>query len=95
MKHALVLLVATAALAVPASSFAQADGYNNVAGTTGGGNPSATAPAVAGAETQSATVSADSGGESLPFTGLEVGVILAVGAVLLVSGLMLRRTRTE
>ncbi len=73
------------------SAFAQTptgDAYGGLAGISqgpagGNGGEQATSPA--------ATTAADTSGE-LPFTGLELGVFAIVGAGLLGTGLVLRRT---
>jgi len=70
------------ALAVPPAASAQgscnANGYSNVAGI----QPNGTNPAC--------TVTTTSSG-SLPFTGLDLGIVLGAGVLLLGSGLVLRR----
>jgi hypothetical protein len=93
----LVAVLATMAivLALSAPAFAQStlNGYGGQAGKTqsqvqgalqngGGGN----APA-----SQSKTVSASKSSKSLPFTGLELGLMLAVGGSLIAVGVGLRR----
>jgi hypothetical protein len=87
MKRLTLIALIITCFAVPAAANAQ-NGYTNVAGTTesggGGGTP----------QTQ-AVATTDSGGESLPFTGLELSLMLGAGVLLLGTGLVLRRVRTQ
>lgn len=73
-------------LAVPTTASAQgscnANGYSNVAGIQSNGNGNGTNPAC--------TVTTASTG-NLPFTGLDLGIVLGAGILLVGSGLLLRR----
>jgi hypothetical protein len=92
----------TFALVAPASAVAQSptEGYNQVAGVEGGGGDGAPASApgtVGGSESAPASAvggDAQAGSESLPVTGLELGVIAAAGLLLLGAGLVMRRAGT-
>ena len=81
---ALAIVVATAGTA-----FAQDNGYENggegLAGTLQGGGDQG----VAGQTTTAAPATGDGG--ALPFTGLDVALILGVGGVLVAAGLVTRR----
>lgn len=103
-----IAVIAVAAISVPAAALAAdptADQYGSQlqtlsAGTSGtqtpgGGAPSSTgtSPATPAAGAPSATDS--SGGGSLPFTGLDIGLLAAVAAGLAVAGFMLRRQARE
>lgn len=91
MRKFVLIAMMVVALAVPASAFAS-NGYTNVAGVNqGGGNsgsPSGAPAAVASTGEPSST-------GVLPFTGLELGLMLGAGVVLLGTGVALRRTRTS
>jgi len=85
-------MMIVAAFAAPATANA-ADGYTNIAGVTqegssGGSGGSAPAEFVPVASTGSSSSSG-----TLPFTGMELGLVFAVGIGLLGAGLMLRRSR--
>jgi hypothetical protein len=91
----LISLIAALALmaAFATSSFAQssADGYSDsagqiqtqVAGGGGGGTPPA--------GTSTVTPVSDSGGGTLPFTGLDVALLVGAGAALVAVGFGMRR----
>jgi len=84
-KMKVALLLAVCVMVISASpAFAQSglQGYQN------GGED--VAGALQGGGDQAGTVSADSGG-SLPFTGLDIALILGVGAGLVAIGLGARR----
>lgn len=102
-----VAMVAVAMLALPLAASAQtvdptSQQYNSTlqtlstgsAGNTPGGGPSPTnnagSPPAAGAP--SAT---SAGGSSLPFTGLDVGLLAVVAGGLVLAGFMLRRQARE
>jgi hypothetical protein len=78
-----------AALAVPSTAFAS-NGYTNVAGVNdqGGDGTSGTPAAVASTGEPSST-------GLLPFTGLELALMLGAGVVLLGTGVALRRSRAQ
>jgi len=98
MKKTFVISI-IAALALMASlattAFAQssADGYSDsggqiqtqVAGGGGGGNPPAGTPAT------TVTPVSDSSGSTLPFTGLDVALLVGAGGLLVVAGFGMRR----
>lgn len=102
-RTAIAAIVACFVLAVPAGALAATnpteDAYDGIAGQQQGGNqgvPSAGNPEnvnVAAAEEQGS--SGESNGESssgtLPFTGLEIGLIAIVGTGLLGGGILLYR----
>jgi hypothetical protein len=75
----LAVLVLSAALAGPAYAQSSKDGYNDEAAViqseSGGNNDN----------------NGESKGSSLPFTGLDVGLIAASGALLLAAGVGMRR----
>ncbi len=90
MKKLPLILMIAAVLALPATAVA-ADGYTKVPGVaqesapdSGSGSPAAVASA--GSPTDTGV---------LPFTGLELGLMLGAGIVLLGTGVALRRTRTH
>ncbi len=89
MKKFVSIVMVIAAFAVPATAVAATDGYTDVAGVAGssGGPTSSTPEAVASSGSSDLGV--------LPFTGLELSIMLGVGIVLLGTGLVLRRARTE
>ncbi len=78
MRKLILIVTLVAALAVPSTAFAQdsGDGYSNVAGITSGNGPSSTVTTT---------------NSSLPFTGLDLGIVLGAGVLLLGAGLVLRR----
>lgn len=82
MRKLTLLVMLLVALAVPPAASAQgscnANGYSNVAGI----QPNGTNPAC--------TVTTASSG-NLPFTGLDLGIVLGAGVLLLGAGLVLRR----
>ena len=92
MRHNIkkFILLAVIALAMTASpAFAQDDGYRSGGEDIAGALQGAGGGGGAGDEA-GATVSGDTGG-SLPFTGLDVALILGVGGVLVAVGLGTRR----
>ncbi len=97
-KRLLILAaVVTAALALmSASAFAQTptgDAYGGLAGISQG--PAGGEGDSAGVSAGTTATAADTGDE-LPFTGLELGVFAIIGAGLVGTGLVLRRTiRTQ
>lgn len=85
----LTVLVLTLVVATSAAAQPSVDGYENDAGqiqaqVQGGGDDDGTAPPPVSATT-------DTGGASLPFTGLDVALLLGAGGVLVVAGLGMRR----
>jgi hypothetical protein len=85
-----LILLAVCVMALTASpAFAQTAGYvtggEDVAGGLQGGGGGG------GGEEAAGTVPAEAGGGSLPFTGLDVALILGVGGVLVAVGLGTRR----
>jgi hypothetical protein len=86
MKSLVIICLLVGALALPATAVAQSslNGYSNIAGVSTGGN----SPTSGNAPT---TVVKSSSSGSLPFTGLEVGLVAGGGALLLGAGLALRR----
>lgn len=94
LKTATILAVICAVLAVPGTALATSptqDAYSGVAGVQQSSNQPVDAAAVEVGPVSTEEV--ESSGATLPFTGLEVGVIALVGAVLLGGGvLMYRRT---
>ena len=93
MKIGLVMAMACLLLAVPGAALAQsptADGYSGIAGQqeNGGNSPGTTVDAV---DAESQPADAMAAGSTLPFTGLEVGLIALAGVCLLGGGLVLYR----
>lgn len=77
------------------SVLGQTEGNSNDNGNGGGGggggdNPTNAQGATAGDDTRSADGPGSSGG-SLPFTGLDLGLVLAAGASLMLMGVGMRR----
>lgn len=91
INKVLIAALAVAMLVPTATAFAQSsnEGYggpnNVVSGVGNSGGPSSPTPA---AETSPVETSEAA---SLPFTGADLGVLLAAGAILLALGLGLRR----
>jgi hypothetical protein len=97
MKKMVLMALLILSLAVPATSFAQTaeEGYSGVAGVeetsgngSGGGDP-------AGQPASAQVAGTDQAGGSLPFTGLDVGIVAGAGLLLLGTGLVLRKVRTN
>ena len=87
MKTLIALTVAFVLAVAPAAMAQTADeGYGQVLGA--GGGPTATQEQNVGG-----TTSGPAGG-SLPFTGMEVGVVAGAGVLLLGAGLLLRRRQS-
>jgi hypothetical protein len=80
------------ALAVPASAVAS-NGYTNVAGVNQGGGGSNGTPS--GAPAAVASTGEPSSTGVLPFTGLELALMLGAGVALLGTGVALRRARSH
>jgi hypothetical protein len=91
VRKFVLIAMMVVALAVPASAFAS-NGYTNVAGVNEGGgsngSQSGTPAAVASTGEPSST-------GVLPFTGLELALMLGAGVALLGTGVALRRTRSH
>jgi hypothetical protein len=89
------LLVLSIVLATTGTAFAQQNGYENggenIAGTLQG--PSGQSDGSEGGAVQATTSApaAEGGGGALPFTGLDIALILGVGGVLVAAGLATRR----
>ncbi|MFN8174376.1 MAG: hypothetical protein U0T02_04835 [Solirubrobacteraceae bacterium] len=78
MRKLTLLTVLLVALAVPSTALgSDACGYSNVAGIQSNGS--------------SPTCSVTTGSGNLPFTGLDLGIVLGAGLLLLGAGLTLRR----
>ncbi len=99
LRTAVIAAVACIALAVPSSALAISptqDAYSGIAGQQEGGNgsPTSTSPVVSaessGGDGEVEPVST-SGSGTLPFTGLELGLIAVAGIALLGGGLALYR----
>lgn len=105
IRFSIAILAAISVFVLPAAALANSgqQGYSGpnsaVAGVTGGGNgPSSgspspaveTAPVVEEAPVVAAA-EVETSGSTLPFTGLDVGVIALAGIVLLGMGFLLRR----
>lgn len=93
-KTLALLLALSIVIATAGTAFAQDNGYENggedLAGTLqGDGDQGGGEQAVAGQTTTAAPASGDGG--ALPFTGLDVALILGVGGVLVAAGLVTRR----
>lgn len=100
MKKAILVLALVGVLLVPAAAFAGGIGYSNVGGVIQSAttpSPPTTTTTTTTTTTPAATVSAasttspSSSSGSLPFTGLDVGLVAAGGLVLVATGLALRR----
>jgi hypothetical protein len=89
VKKLALLVLIIAALAVPATAVGATDGYTNVAGVNN------SAGTTAAAATPEAVASSGDSSSVLPFTGLELAIMLGVGVALLGTGLALRRARTS
>ncbi len=102
----LILLVATAVVALPATALAQSAGddqYQDPLGASGGGGGSSNSGAKGAANgggsgsagdsasSAQADPSASGQGNQLPRTGLPAGVLALSGATMLGAGLLLRR----
>ena len=85
MKHLSALVLIIALLAFPSAALAQdaTEGYGAVAGVSEGGS----APG-----TQAATREGAASGGSLPFTGLAIVMLAIAGALLIATGVGLRRS---
>ncbi len=96
IKSAFVLAAICAVLAIPGTAFAGSptkDAYSGVAGVhqSGGNTPSTQVDAAAVESAPVSEQAVQSAGGTLPFTGLEVGMIALVGVVLLGGGAVLYR----
>jgi hypothetical protein len=89
VRKFVLIVMMVAALAAPATAFAS-DGYTNVAGVNEGGSGSSGTPAAVASSGESSSSSG-----VLPFTGLELGLMLGAGVALLGTGVALRRTHTR
>lgn len=90
MKKILMVIVSVVVLAVPSAALAKGSStcqsYDQQLCQVASGNATRTT-ANANASTNANTSSAS----TLPFTGLDVGLLVAGGAVLLMTGLVVRR----
>jgi hypothetical protein len=86
MKRLVLILAVFGVLALPAAAIAQSsqNGYSNVAGVSAGGNQG-------GGNAPTAVQTTSGGGGSLPFTGLELGLVAGGGVLLLGAGFALRK----
>jgi hypothetical protein len=95
MRRILTLAVIIGALAVPGAAFASGSStcqsYNAQLCTVVGSGSANTSPTVQASTT---STSASSTG-TLPFTGLDVGLLVVGGGVLLGAGLIVRRFTRE
>ncbi|MFL5863864.1 MAG: hypothetical protein ACJ780_24335 [Solirubrobacteraceae bacterium] len=96
MKRILTLIVSLALLGVPSAALASSStcqSYNaqlcNVAGNTNSRTPAS--PTTGAGTSATATNTAS----TLPFTGLDVGLLVAGGGVLLAAGLVVRRVSRD
>jgi hypothetical protein len=95
LNKMLVAAVA-AAMLVPTAAMAQSsnEGYggpNNVVAGVGNSGGGGSGPTTEVADVAAAPVETSDAGAALPFTGADLGVLLAAGAILLALGLGLRR----
>jgi hypothetical protein len=96
LKTAVSLAVICAVLVVPSAALAASptqDAYSGVAGVqqSSGTPPTAQVVPVAAEVAPVSTEEVETAGGTLPFTGLEVGLIALVGAALLGGGVVLYR----
>jgi hypothetical protein len=93
MKTLVIVCAIAGVLALPTAALAQSsmNGYSNVAGVPAGGS----GPAAGGGNNAPVAVQQTGGSGSLPFTGLEIGLVAGGGVLLLGAGLMLRRLGTR
>jgi uncharacterized membrane protein YphA (DoxX/SURF4 family) len=93
-KSLALLLMLSIAIATAGTAFAQDNGYENggedLAGTVQGPSDQV-AGGEAGAVQATTAAPASGDGGALPFTGLDVALILGVGGVLVAAGLITRR----
>jgi hypothetical protein len=102
-----VAAIAVAAIAVPAAALAAdptADQYDSTLQTlsggssgtgTPGGAPSNTATSAAAPAAGAPSATASDAGGSLPFTGLDIGLLAVVAGGLTLAGFLLRRQARE
>lgn len=94
LKTATILAVICAVLAVPGTALATSptqDAYSGVAGVQQSSNTPPSAQVEAVEVGPVSTEEVNSSGSTLPFTGLEVGLIALVGAALLGGGVVMYR----
>lgn len=99
LKTAIAALIACLVLAVPATAVAASpteDAYSGVLpaqanGDNNGNGPSAEVEAVSEGPVSVAAVESTNSGNTLPFTGLEVGIIAFAGVILIGGGVVLYR----
>jgi hypothetical protein len=106
LRGGIAIAVLAAAVALPAQAVAQNDCSKSHSDPTaaqycpqsdvlnedtGGNSPTTTSETSPVSSVESAPVATSSSGGSLPFTGLDVGILVLAAAVLTGAGLMLRR----
>jgi hypothetical protein len=100
IKTAISLMVVAALLVIPSAAFATSPTTDNYSGVQGVSSSGTTPPSagVNAATEEVAPVSEEavsSSGSSLPFTGLDVGVIALVGLGLIGTGVALYRVNRQ
>jgi hypothetical protein len=94
LKAATILAVICAVLAVPGTALATSPSQDAYSGVAGAHQNGTTPPSVDAAAVEVGPVSeteVQSAGSTLPFTGLEVGLIALVGVALLGGGVVMYR----
>jgi hypothetical protein len=93
IKKLTVLLALCVAMVVAAPAWAQGgnDGYENGGENVAGGLAGAEQGGGGGGAPESASPTSETSGSSLPFTGLDIALILGVGGALTAVGLGTRR----
>jgi uncharacterized membrane protein YphA (DoxX/SURF4 family) len=90
-----LLLALSIVIATTGTAFAQDNGYENggedIAGTVQGPADQGGGGDAGAVQATTAAPSGDGDGGSLPFTGLDVALILGVGGALVAAGLVTRR----
>jgi hypothetical protein len=94
-KTLALLLVLSIVIATTGTAFAQDNGYENggenIAGTLQGGSDQPAGGEAGALQTTTSAPAGDGDGGALPFTGLDIALILGVGGVLVAAGLATRR----
>ena len=93
MKKVFALLAVSAMLVLPAAAFAQSPGYGTPQGTVQTTIENGTSPKKATQSVPAAATSAPAPPQkgSLPFTGLQVGLVAIAGLALVATGVGLRK----